>query len=189
MQDEAVDPRIRHHLAPGIRVGRRLQGLTRLGAIRVEALFGEQHTARDAVQKEFGPAHVLGDHAEISKRDPRRVRSGQGRAILPGARLEQVFRIRVVGEVPLEVAAHARDAVELVDEAPSRDGTGWVISVGQVPMMIERQTDADRPGDSAHRSVRQAHDPHVIPDEHIRRNVPHVRPVPVGRDLVAHDEV
>src|SRR5690606_35833364 len=110
--------------------------------------------------------------------------------ILPGTRVEQILRVRMKGDMPIEIALLTGAAGEVIDERFSREGLPFIAAgVADVPVMLQGEVNAGVVGIFAHSFVGDANRLEIILRELLHADAPHVAPEPVRIHLVADDVV
>ena len=107
----------------------------------VKALFGQHDPAWLALEKEARLAQEGGQHLEIVKRDPRRIEP-QGRgAVIPKTWLPEVLWIRMMREVPWEIAFPSRTFVDSFQNLQACKVVRPIRRRAKRPVMVERDKD------------------------------------------------
>src|SRR6185295_5877839 len=84
----------------------------------VKALLAQNNVARPALEEELRASEVAREQFEVLESDARSGVVGRGGFVIPGGWLEQILRVRMEGDVPVEVAVRLRLRVEIVKERP-----------------------------------------------------------------------
>src|SRR4029079_6278178 len=85
----------------------------------MDTLLAHDDAAWFALPEQIRPAHVRAGDLEVLERDVRRIIRGPGVLGEPGARIAEIVGIRMVCDVPLEVAPFSGDAGKGVEKVPA----------------------------------------------------------------------
>ena len=191
VEDEGIDARLGGNLMPRVTVGRCLHGLAIRAVRRVEALLTQDHAAIASLKLQRGLAEESTEGRQVPEGNPRGgFPIGLGTGIPPGARVEEVFRVGVVSEVPVVIAARTGLLGERFEERPSWEDLSLLpAGVGDVPMMFEGEEHTPVLGMLADGLMGQSDGAFIVDGKRIGGAESEVGPEPVRIDLVAHDPV
>ena len=150
-------------------------------------MLAQDNAAAGFAKEQLGAGEELIELLQVFECDASCVRRLRRGSIEPSARVAEVFWVRMMCEVPVEIAARPRLPGELFDEVAAWHRDPRILVGVDGPEVRERHVHTSSRAGFADRGICDSHLPDVVGDEHVARHPSDVVPLPVDVHFVADD--